>query len=141
MTFYGVDEIGCPQVLASLIFIIEDATEEIERQDEIVGHITTCLQCAQELAHERFTQSFLIQSLRRSCQEKAPQGLYESIQNQLLAAFAGSGQSTEVVTTFSMTEISIEIDEFGNVEHHEVQIEQTQIQRIEFTDSSDGGEE
>jgi hypothetical protein len=30
-----------------------------------------------------------------------------------------------------MTEISIEIDEFGNVEHSEIQIEQTHVQRYE----------
>jgi hypothetical protein len=38
---------------------------------------------------------------------------------------------TEVVTQFSMTEISIEIDEFGNVEHREIQIEQTHVERYE----------
>jgi hypothetical protein len=31
-----------------------------------------------------------------------------------------------------MREISIEIDEFGNVEHREIQIEQTHIQHINF---------
>ena len=52
----------------------------------------------------------------------------------------GTGQSaTEVVTTFSMTEISIEIDEFGNVEHREVQIEQTHVQHINFDDGLPGG--
>jgi len=30
-----------------------------------------------------------------------------------------------------MTEISIEIDEFGNVEHREIQIEQTHVERYE----------
>jgi hypothetical protein len=29
-----------------------------------------------------------------------------------------------------MTEISIEIDEFGNIEHREIQIEQTHIQQF-----------
>jgi hypothetical protein len=38
--------------------------------------------------------------------------------------------SSEVITQFSMTEISIEIDEFGNVEHREIQIEETHIQHF-----------
>jgi hypothetical protein len=38
--------------------------------------------------------------------------------------------ATEVVTQFSMTEISIAIDEFGNIEHRESQIEQTHIQHF-----------
>jgi hypothetical protein len=39
-----------------------------------------------------------------------------------------------------MTEISIEIDEFGNVEHREIQIEQTHIQQthIQQTNRDDG---
>ena len=51
----------------------------------------------------------------------------------------GAGSATEVVTTFSMTEISIEIDEFGNVEHREVQIEETHVQHINFDDGTPGG--
>jgi hypothetical protein len=51
----------------------------------------------------------------------------------------GAGSATEVVTTFSMTEISIEIDEFGNVEHREVQIEETHVQHINFDDGLPGG--
>jgi hypothetical protein len=38
-----------------------------------------------------------------------------------------------------MTEISIEIDEFGNVEHREVQIEETHVQHINFDDGSPKG--
>jgi hypothetical protein len=58
------------------------------------------------------------------------------INNQLF----GGQESTEVVTTYSMTEISIEIDEFGNVEHREIQIEQTHIQQthIQQTNRDDG---
>ena len=51
--------------------------------------------------------------LKRSCVEEAPEDLHQSIHRQLRAQMAGAG-STEVVTQFSMTEISIEIDEFGN---------------------------
>jgi hypothetical protein len=38
-----------------------------------------------------------------------------------------------------MTEISIEIDEFGNVAHREVQIEETHVQHINFDDGLPGG--
>jgi hypothetical protein len=80
-------------------------------------------------------------ALRRSCVEKAPASLYESIHSQLVNnQLFGSQESTEVVTTYSMTEISIEIDEFGNVEHREIQIEQTHIQQthIQQTNRDDG---
>jgi hypothetical protein len=68
--------------------------------------------------------------LRRSCDEKAPEDLHRSIHEQLLRQAQGAGV-TEVVTQYSMTEISIEIDEFGHVEHREIQIEQTHIERYE----------
>ena len=68
--------------------------------------------------------------LRRSCDEKAPEDLHRSIHEELLRQASGTGV-TEVVTQYSMTEISIEIDEFGNVEHREIQIEQTHIERYE----------
>jgi hypothetical protein len=70
--------------------------------------------------------------LKRSCNEQAPEDLHESIHRQLRAQMAGA---PSVVTQFSMTEISIEIDEFGNVEHREIQIEQTHIQH--FIDDED----
>jgi hypothetical protein len=69
----------------------------------------------------------LQETLRRSCNESAPEDLHEAIQRQLRAQMSGT---TEVVTQFSMTEISIEIDEFGNIEHREIQIEQTHIQHF-----------
>ena len=128
MSLFGAERIGCPEVLSSLIFIIEDAIDQVERPDDIRNHITICPNCARQLEHERLTHTFLVDALRRSCVEKAPASLYESIHNKL----TGAANNTEVVTTFSMTEISIEIDEFGNVEHREIQIEQTHIQHINF---------
>lgn len=141
MSLFGAERIGCPEVLSSLVFIIEDAIDQVERPDDIRNHINLCPNCARQLEHERMTHAFLVDALRRSCVEKAPASLYESIHNQL----TGAASNTEVVTTFSMTEISIEIDEFGNVEHREIQIEQTHIQHINFdgdqpdTDGLPGG--
>ena len=135
MSLFGAERIGCPEVLASIVFIIEDAIEQVERPDDIQNHINLCPNCSRQLEHERLTHTFLVDALRRACVEKAPESLYESIQNQLM----GTGSTTEVVTTFSMTEISIEIDEFGNVEHREIQIEETHVQHINFDDGLPGG--
>ena len=135
MSLFGAERIGCPEVLASLVFIIEDAIEQVERPDDIQNHINLCPNCSRQLEHEQLTHTFLVDALRRACVEKAPESLYESIQSQLM----GAGSATEVVTTFSMTEISIEIDEFGNVEHRELQIEETHVQRINFDDGLPGG--
>ena len=135
MSRFGAERIGCPEVLASIVFIIEDAIEQVERPDDIQNHINLCPNCSRQLEHERLTHTFLVDALRRACVEKAPESLYESIQNQLM----GTGSTTEVVTTFSMTEISIEIDEFGNVEHREIQIEETHVQHINFVDGLPGG--
>jgi hypothetical protein len=135
MSLFGAERIGCPEVLASLVFIIEDAIEQVERPDDIQDHINLCPNCSRQLEHERLTHTFLVDALRRACVEKAPESLYESIHSQLI----GAGSATEVVTTYSMTEISIEIDEFGNVEHREVQIEETHVQHINFDDGLPGG--
>ena len=135
MSLFGAERIGCPEVLASIVFIIEDAIEQVERPDDIQNHINLCPNCSRQLEHEQLTHTFLVDALRRACVEKAPESLYESIQSQLM----GAGSATEVVTTFSMTEISIEIDEFGNVEHREIQIEETHVQHINFDDGLPGG--
>jgi hypothetical protein len=136
MTLFGAERIGCPEVLASLVFIIEGAIDQVARPDDVRNHITLCPHCARQLEHEQMTHTYLVDALRRSCTEKAPASLYESIHNQL----AGASANTEVVTTFSMTEISIEIDEFGNVEHREIQIEQTHISQINFDEGHPDGE-
>jgi len=135
MSLFGAERIGCPEVLASIVFIIEDAIEQVEHPDDVQNHINLCPNCSRQLEHEQLTHTFLVDALRRACVEKAPESLYESIHNQLV----GAGSATEVVTTFSMTEISIEIDEFGNVEHREVQIEETHVQHINFDDGLPGG--
>ena len=135
MSLFGAERVGCPEVLASIVFIIEDAIEQVEHPDDIQNHINLCPNCSRQLEHEQLTHTFLVDALRRACVEKAPESLYESIQNQLM----GVGSATEVVTTFSMTEISIEIDEFGNVEHREIQIEETHVQHINFDDGLPGG--
>ena len=122
-------EIQCGDVLASVVLIIEGELQEIPQAEAISSHLVTCGPCAAEIEHERAMHSLLQDVLKRTCDEQAPDDLHQSIHNQLRAQMAGAG-TTEVVTQFSMTEISIEIDEFGNVEHREIQIEQTHIQHF-----------
>jgi hypothetical protein len=124
-----IEEIPCFEVLSSVVFIIEGAIEEARNPQAIASHLDTCMACRSEVAHEQEMHSLLQDVLRRTCDEKAPVDLQQSIHEALLRQASGVGV-TEVVTQFSMTEISIEIDEFGNVEHSEIQIEQTHIQHI-----------
>jgi len=124
-------EIHCSDVLSSVIFIIEDQIQELPRASEIETHIAQCLPCQSEVAHERAMHDLLQSTLRRSCNEKAPDDLHDRIAAQLRAQSTVTG---EIVIQCSMTEISIEIDEFGNVEHREIQIEQTHIQHFNDND-------
>lgn len=124
-----IEEIPCFEVLSSVVFIIEGAIDEARNPEAIASHLDTCLACRSEVEHEQAMHSLLQDVLRRTCDEKAPVDLQQSIHEALLRQASGGGV-TEVVTQFSMTEISIEIDEFGNVEHSEIQIEQTHIQHI-----------
>lgn len=128
-------EIQCGEVLSSVIFIIEGELEQLPQRSAIEAHINSCLPCTAEIAHERAMHDLLQATLRRSCNESAPDDLHEAIHRQLRAQATGT---TEVVTQFSMTEISIEIDEYGNIEHREIQIEQTHIQHFIDDDGSHG---
>ena len=125
-----IEEIPCFEVLSSVVFIVEGAMEEAHNPQAIASHLDSCLDCRSEVTHEQAMHSLLQDVLRRTCDEKAPADLQQSIHEALLRQVSGIG-ITEVVTQFSMTEISIEIDEFGNVEHSEIQIEETHVQRYE----------
>jgi len=129
-----LEEIPCIEVLSSVVFIIEGVVEETRNPQAIESHLNTCAPCRAEVAHEQAMHTLLQDVLRRSCDEKAPEELHRSIHEELLRQAQGLGVGagvTEVVTQYSMTEISIEIDEFGNVEHREIQIEQTHVERYE----------
>jgi glycosylphosphatidylinositol transamidase (GPIT) subunit GPI8 len=124
-----IEEIPCFEVLSSVVFIVEGAMEDARNPQAIASHLDSCLACRSEVTHEQEMHSLLQDVLRRTCDEKAPVDLQQSIHEALLRQVSGVGV-TEVVTQFSMTEISIEIDEFGNVEHSEIQIEQTHVQHF-----------
>jgi hypothetical protein len=124
-----IEEIPCVEVLSSVVFIIEGAMEQARNPQAIATHLDTCIACQAEVAHEQAMHTLLQDVLRRTCDEKAPEDLHRIIHEELSRQASGAGV-TEVVTQFSMTEISIEIDEFGNVEHREIQIEQTHVQHF-----------
>ena len=125
--------LACNEVLNSFVFLIDGQMEQPEIA-LVEVHISTCPACEAELAHEQAVRQLMQETLRRSCNEKAPQDLHDSIYRQIHAQMAGT--FTEVVTQYSMTEISIEIDEFGQIEHREVTIEHTEEIRF-LNDASD----
>jgi hypothetical protein len=128
-------EIQCGEVLSSVIFIIEGELEAVPQAAAINSHLSICQPCAAEIEHERLMHQMLADVLKRSCDEQAPEDLQQSIHRQIREQAGNFAGATEVVTQFSMTEISIEIDEFGNVAHREIQIERTHIQH--FIDDED----
>jgi mycothiol system anti-sigma-R factor len=128
-------EIQCSEVLSSVIFIIEDELETVPQAAQINSHLTHCAPCTAEIEHERLMHHMLADVLKRSCNEQAPEELRQNINRQIREQMGSYAGATEVVTQFSMTEISIEVDEFGNIEHREIQIEQTHIQH--FIDDED----
>ena len=128
-------EIQCGEVPSSVIFIIEGELETVPQAAQISSHLTQCAPCTAEIEHERLMHQKLADVLKRSCNEQAPEELRQNINRQIREQMGNYAGATEVVTQFSMTEISIEVDEFGNIEHREIQIEQTHIQH--FIDDED----
>ena len=131
--FNDKSALACNEVLNSFVLLIDGQMEQPEIA-LVEVHISTCPACEAELAHEQAVRQLMQETLRRSCNEKAPQDLHDSIYRQIHAQMAGT--FTEVVTQYSMTEISIEIDEFGQIEHREVTIEHTEEIRF-LNDASD----
>ena len=131
--FNDKSALACNEVLNSFVFLIDGQMEQPEIA-LVEVHISTCPACEAELAHEQAVRQLMQETLRRSCNEKAPQDLHDSIYRQIHAQMAGT--FTEVVTQYSMTEISIEIDEYGQIEHREVTIEHTEEIRF-LNDASD----
>ena len=115
--------LACNEVLNSFILLIDGQMEQPEIA-LVEVHIATCPACEAELAHEQAMRQLMQDALRRSCNEKAPEDLHDAIYRQIHAQMTGA--FTEVVTQYSMTEISIEIDEYGQIEHREVTIEHTE---------------
>ena len=129
--------LACNEVLNSFILLIDGQMEQPEIA-LVEVHISSCPACEAELAHEQAMRQLMQDTLRRSCNEKAPEDLHDAIYRQIHLQMAGS--FTEVVTQYSMTEISIEIDEFGQIEHREVTIEHTEEIRFINDDNDPRGQ-
>ena len=133
------DDLACNEVLNSFVLLIDGQMEQPEIA-LVEVHIAACPACEAELAHEQAMRQLMQDALRRSCNEKAPEDLHDAIYRQIHAQMTGA--FTEVVTQYSMTEISIEIDEFGQIEHREVTIEHTEeIRFLNTEDSSADGDD
>lgn len=127
--------LGCNEVLGSFILLIE-GNLEAPQMNMVEVHIAACPACEAELAHEQAVRSLMQDVLRRTCNEKAPEDLHNAIYQQIHSQVAGS--FTEIVTQYSRTEISIEIDEFGQIEHRELTIEHTEeIRYLNDTQEND----
>jgi mycothiol system anti-sigma-R factor len=116
-------ELACNEVLNSFVFIIE-GNIEAPQMNKIEIHLSQCPACESELTHEQSLRSLMQETLRRTCNEQAPEELHASIFRQIHENTTGT--FTEIHTQYSMTEISIEIDEYGQIEHHEVRIEHSE---------------
>ena len=114
----------CNQTLNSFIFLLEGNTD-VPVAHSVEIHLTECPDCTSELVHERQMHTLVQDVLRRTCCEIAPDDLHDSIYRQIHSRMAGAF-TTEVITEFTMTEISIEIDEFGTIEHREITIEHSE---------------
>ncbi len=115
--------VGCNEVLNSFVLLIEGYIEPIHL-NMIEVHISACPACEAELVHEQAMRQLMQETLRRSCDEKAPADLHDAIYRQIHGQTATT--FTEVITQYSMTEVSIEIDEYGQIEHREVTFEHTE---------------
>jgi anti-sigma factor (TIGR02949 family) len=120
---FNRNDLACNEVLNSFVLLIDGQMEQPEIA-LVEVHIASCPACEAELVHEQAVRQLMQDVLRRSCDEKAPDDLHDAIYRQIHGQMTGA--FTEVVTQYSMTEISIEIDEFGQIEHREVTIEHTE---------------
>ena len=125
----------CNQILNSFVLLLEGDTD-LPTVHTIEIHLSECPNCAAELVHEKKMRELLQNVLRRTCCESAPDELHDAIFQQIHTQMAGTF-TTGVTTEFKMTEISIEIDEFGNVEHREITIEHTEEIRYLNNDSEE----
>ena len=120
-------ETPCNEVLNSVGLLIDGEIHEISQIHSIEIHFEECAPCREEMEHERRLHQMLHEMLSRSCHESAPQELHDQIAHQLATLKQGP---PDFVTEYRRTDISIQVDEFGNVERHEITIESTQEFRV-----------
>ena len=126
-------ELECFEVLTSFVILVDADVSQVEIQLDfenmpqltlanINSHLSGCVPCSMELVHERAMRDLTRDALRRSCNEEAPSDLHEAL-NAMFNQVNFAGFKNEVITEFSMHEVTIEIDEFGNIEHREIRVE------------------
>lgn len=123
MSCGGIHETPCSEVLSEVALLIDGEINEPGKINTIEHHFEECAPCCEEMKHERRMHDLLHDVLTRSCMEQAPQDLRDRIALQL-EALHHSG--VDLITEFRRTEISIQVDDFGQIEHHEITIESTQ---------------
>lgn len=137
-------ELECVEVLTSFVLLIDTDVAEIQIELQFENmpqltlaninlHLSNCVPCSTELVHERTMRDLTREALRRSCNEEAPGELHEAL-NTMFNQANFAGLKNEVITEFSMHEVTIEIDEFGNIEHREIRVES----RTEFRNGEEG---
>ena len=118
----------CDQVKHALL-LLADGPQFFEENEldptSVDRHLERCAPCKLEVETEKIAHEFMRNLLQRSCCEKAPESLIESIHQQIQQAI-WQQNSPQVVTEFRMSQVSIEIDEFGQVVQREIHIESTQ---------------
>ncbi len=126
-------ELECFEVLTSFVILVDADVSQVELHLEIENmpqltlaninsHLSGCIPCSMELVHERAMRDLTRDALRRSCNEEAPSELHEAL-NVMFNQTNFAGFKNEVITEFSMHEVTIEIDAFGNIEHREIRVE------------------
>jgi mycothiol system anti-sigma-R factor len=123
-----INETNCVDVLHSVLLFVDGEISDTSEIATIEVHLQQCLPCTAELAHERNVRALMQSVLRRSCDERAPQELHDHIHQQLLGNSVNS--APDIIREFRMTEISIEINEDGSIESHEIHIEHTEEYRF-----------
>ena len=121
-------EMPCDQVKHALLLLV-DGPEFFEENNidpiSVDRHLDRCAPCKLEVEAEKMVHELMRSLLKRSCNEKAPESLIDSIHQQLQAAMFQQS-APQIITEFRMSQVSIEIDEFGQVTQREIHIESTQ---------------
>jgi len=130
------EAVNCEQALQSItLFIDNEFTPELidpQLEASFTIHFQECSPCESEKAHEAQVVKTLKNLLSQECCEAAPEDLHARLleQTELLAAqmaaqaatpFGAPGVSTQVTTTYSRTEITIDGETHVEIEtSHEI---------------------
>lgn len=132
MSCGGAHATPCSEVLGAVDLLIDGEISETALIHNIEIHLEECSPCNSEMTHERTMHSLLHEILTRSCLEQAPQELHDALAAQIaiLGSLPAGAPTVDFVTEYRRTEISIQVDEFGTIEHQEITIEHTQEFRL-----------